>query len=102
MTSPQKPSLTSPTEPKKTWKRLPEITGQFPKNKYHFSTHLTRVGDWVETEVMNPKEVNNIMDAAHFWAWKHNLTVQVRTYPGEGGRHVRITLMKKHRERDYD
>lgn len=85
-----------------TWLRPTQISKTFPSDKYAFSIHLTRVGDWVETDALHGKEVKNIIDAAHAWAWFHKVTVQCRSSPAPGGgKYVRVTLVKKHRHRDY-
>lgn len=85
-----------------TWLRPTQISKTFPSDKYGFSVHLTRVGDWVETNPLFGKEVKNIIDAAHAWAWHHGVTVRCKSYPAsDGGKHVRVTLIKKHRHRDY-
>ena len=85
------------------WLRPTEITKQFPSDKYAFSIHLLRPGDWVETNPLTQKEYYNIQDAAHFWAWKKGYSVKTESWPdGTGLKIVRITLTKLHRERDYD
>lgn len=89
------------TMEKKTWLRPTQISKTFPRNKYHFDQHLTDTGDWVETNPLSPKEYDNIQDAAHAWAWFRKYTVKTRSYPTDTGRIMRITLVKKHRNRDY-
>jgi len=85
------------------WQRPTEITKKFPSNKYGFSVNLTRPGDWVETNPLTKKEYYNIQDAAHFWAWKHGVTIKTRSWPVDNEhRCMRITLVKLHRERNYD
>jgi len=90
------------TTEKKTWLRPTQISKTFPTNKYGFDLHLTRAGDWVETNPLSQKEYYNIQDAAHAWAWTRQWTIKTRSYPTDEGRIMRITLVKKHRERDYD
>ena len=86
----------------KTWLRPTQISRTFPPNKYGFTHHLRQIGDWVETQPLDDKGYNNINDAAHFWAWRRGWRVTVLTQPdGEGKKIVRITLIAKHRERDY-
>lgn len=90
------------TTQKKPWLRATQKSKTFPTNKYSFSTHLTQIGDWVETDSLHGKEVKNIIDAAHAWAWFHGITIRCKsTLASDGGKHVRITLTKKHRYRDY-
>lgn len=86
----------------KTWLRPTQISRTFPTKKYDFSTHLTQVGDWVETESLNAKERKNFVDAAWAWAWNKGYTVKTSSQPApEGGWYVKATLVKKHRYRDY-
>lgn len=90
------------TTPKKTWLRPTQLSRTFPSNKYQFSTYLTKVGDFVETESLDDKQRNNIIDAAHAWAWFHKKTVKCQsTKAPDGGFYVRVTLIKQHRYRDY-
>ena len=59
-------------------------------------------GDWVETGPITKKEYYNIQDAAHAWAWHRKYTVKTESDQLGGGlRVVRVTLVKKHRNRDY-
>ena len=89
-------------EQQRKWRRPTEVTGKFPTDKYAFSIHLTKTGDWVETDSLHGKAVKNIIDAAHAWAWVHGVTVRcVSKYAPDGGKYVRVTLTKKHRHRDY-
>ena len=83
--------------------RPTQITKKFPENKYHFSTHLTQVGDWVETSPFtNKQEAINVRKAAHFWAWYHKCRVNAEVYDfGEGKWVARVKLISKHRFRDY-
>ena len=83
------------------WERPTEKAKAFPKDKYGFTKHLTNAGDWVETDVLYGKEVKNIIDAAHAWAWFHKYTVKCNSFLFKDGKCVRITLVKKHRFRDY-
>lgn len=65
--------------------------------------HLTRPGDWVETHPISRKEYYNIQDAAHAWAWAKNVTIKTESIACPGDKKViRITLVKLHRNRDYD
>lgn len=89
------------TTEKKTWLRPTQISKTFPANKYGFDQHLTDVGDWVETNPLTLKEYYNITDAAYAWAWVRQYTIKTKSHPSEGGKIVRITLVKKHRHRDY-
>lgn len=87
----------------KKWLRPTEKTKQFPTNKYHFSQHLTQVGDWIETDPVTRSDVKKLNKAAHFWAWQHKCRVSVVYYPAPDDMCVvRITLVSKHRYRDYD
>lgn len=56
----------------------------------------------METNSLHGKEVKNIIDAAHAWAWFHGYTVRCKSFPAEdGGKYVRVNLIKLHRHRDY-
>lgn len=72
------------------------------RNKYSFSKHLDRPGDFVETFPITPREAYNLRVSAHMWAWDHSCRVTVSSYPVEDGlRVVRVTLLSRDRERDY-
>jgi hypothetical protein len=74
------------------------LPGGIPIKRYEFSTHLKKVGDFVETHVIPTYEERfKIMKAAHWWAWAHNRVVQCRTVWAGGGKGLRITLMRMYR-----
>lgn len=88
---------------KKFWLRPTQITQQFPKNKYHFSSHLTNIGDWIETDPMSKEDRERIKKAVNFWAWHHNVRISFRSWPTSPTTWaVRITLVGKGRIRLYD
>jgi hypothetical protein len=53
--------------------------GFFPSNKYAFSAHLQRVGDWVTTSPLSKKDTKRFRDAAHSWAWHKGWKVSCRS-----------------------
>lgn len=91
-----------------SWTRKPNKPGpnkgQF-ESKYHFSEVLTNLGDFVETEPIDPPDRKRIMDAAYDWAWQNNriVTCEIR-YDGcdmdSNLRAVRITLLGLTRKRN--
>lgn len=75
-----------------------------PGYKYNFNQHLRRVGDFVETHPLSPKETHNIICAAHMWAWENRVRVTTNKYKqkSDGSSYiVRVTLVSNMRERDY-
>lgn len=85
-----------------TWLRAGQITGKFPENKYDFSRHLTRVGDYIQTFPMSLEDYHRIRKAAYAWAWQHKCRVSIKRMRRLNGLyHVEITLTDKQRLRDY-
>jgi len=88
---------------KNDWIRPAAAAKQFPANKYQFSKHLVKVGDWVETNPLTQKEYYNIQDAVHAWAWVKKYRVKTESWPdGTGKKFVKITLISHKRNRDYE
>ena len=88
--------------PTKHWARWTEKTKAFPKNKYGFSEHLQRPGDYIVTGPLDFSARTKIIDAALFWAWTHQYTIKNRSIRvGEAEWKVRVDLIKLHRNRDY-
>lgn len=84
----------------KQWKRWVEVDPHFPKPKYNFTTHLKRIGDYVETYPLDYADRIRIRDAAKFWAWHHKKRVSIRSIPdGTAKWRMRITLISHTRER---
>ena len=81
-----------------TWKRASELTRQFPKNKYGFSIHLVRPGDYVETYPLTEDEALKIKYAAFAWAWNHKYTIKYEKLRAPHNKWtVRIYLIKRTR-----
>lgn len=53
--------------------------GFFPANKYSFSEHLTRVGDFVVTHPLDKKDRKRFLDAAYMWAWSRQWKVSCKS-----------------------
>jgi hypothetical protein len=85
----------------KRWKRPGEITKTFQEDKYQFSKYLTDVGDYVETFPMPVEDQVRMRYAAHRWAYDRKWTISFRRYWRPDGRVCRVTLVKKHRIRDF-
>jgi hypothetical protein len=84
------------------WLRHTQVTKKFPKPKYGFTTHLKHIGDEVETFPMTKDDVERIKYAAFFWAWNKNYKIKFkRVRAAKDMWTVRITLVQKHRLRDY-
>lgn len=52
----------------------------FPKNKYQFSTHLTRVGDFIRTHPLSYTDRWRFKRAAYDWAWHKRFKVRVNAF----------------------
>ena len=88
---------------KTSWLRPTQISKTFPANKYKFSEYLVNVGDFIETNPVTRADVKKLNKAAHFWAYQHKCRVSVIYYPlPDDMCTVVITLVSKHRYRDYD
>ena len=75
-----------------------EHTRQFPKNKYNFTEHLRNIGDSVTTYPLDYDDYRKILDAAKFWAWKHECRVKCRSFRTNDMKYeVTVTLISKHR-----
>lgn len=76
----------------------------FPKNKYHFSKYLVDVGDYLVTEPITPrKKAKLFAQAAYFWAWNHRKVIKTNIQPNvDNTWTVTVTLVSKHRKRDYE
>jgi len=61
---------------KKTWIRPTQLTG-WPKNKYFFSEHLVRVGDFIETEPWSIADHERFKKAVYAWAYRHKYHVSI-------------------------
>lgn len=86
-------------EPKKQWLRWTQTTKEFPKPKYHFTTHLRHVGDYVRTNPIDAADVQRIKDAAKFWAWHHDCRVSIhKDKVGKGLWEVTVRLVAHHRK----
>ena len=68
-----------------------------PVEKYRFSEHLLKVGDWVESDAIPFEERDKIKKAAHFWAYKHRCTVKTTTLRKYGGKVIRVEVIKAYR-----
>lgn len=90
-------------EQTKSWVRWTESNRIFPSNKYNFSHHLKRKGDYVAAYPLSSKERKKLADAAYAWAWWHKYTVKITSFPWEkkGQYIVQVLLVSKYRERDY-
>lgn len=91
---------TSPT--KKTWLRWCQIHGSFREDKYHFTKHLKKVGDYVITKPMTQADYIRIKDAAKTWAYRKNKRISTRKIilPDNMCK-VKVTLVSQHRMREY-
>lgn len=95
--------MTSTTCPTKKWKRWTEVHRHFPKNKYNFSTHLKKVGDYVVTYPMEKADCIRIKDAAKAWAYYHKKRIKSEIlYATDTTSRMRITLISQHRLPQYD
>lgn len=93
-------SETSPT--KKTWLRWSQLNGSFRQDKYHFTKHLRKVGDYVVTKPMSQADYIRIKDAAKTWAYRKGKRVKVTKYRLHDKMcYVRVMLVSQHRMRDY-
>jgi hypothetical protein len=87
---------------RKTTSRSNRKTPNNPRYKYNFKENLKDVGDYIETFPLSEKDAFNFKIAADMWSWRNAVTFQVNGYrQADGTRIVRVTLVKKHRERDY-
>ena len=88
----------------KTWERWTQTTQSFPKPKYNFTNLLKREGDYIETFPFPKKDRDRFKDAAKFWAYYHNKTINIKFISdyqdGIPMWRVRITLKYNHRKRD--
>lgn len=85
-----------------THKRWVEKSKTFPRNKYSFTEHLTRVGDWVRTHPMGLADCKRFRDAAYEWAWHKGWRVSVNRFRvAEALWECICTLKAKHRIREY-
>lgn len=86
----------------KKWVRPTQLTKKFPADKYGFSKHLKKVGDWIETHPFPEKQdAVRMLRAAHHWAWYYGYRVSVEIHEKTGGWIARIFLTDKVRIRDY-
>lgn len=89
-------------EQKKTWLRPTQVSKEFPKDKYHFSQHLENIGDYIETNPAPFEDIERLRKAATAWSWFHKVRVLFKRYRKFNGEYIlRITLVSKHRLRDY-
>lgn len=97
--------MTSPSDREtkyRHWKRATQITGEFPKDKYGFSTHLVDKGDMIETFPMSWKDFQRFENAVYQWAWRHDKRVRTeRVWHSNDTLGMRVTLVAHHRVRDY-
>lgn len=78
-------------------------TDTFPENKYQFSEHLKRVGDWVRTHPLSLSETKKFRDAAYDWAFHKRWRIQCVSYPvGDKLWEVECELIAKQPVRDYE
>jgi len=84
------------TSPTKTWKRKGNFENGIPFDKYQFSKHLKRLGDWVLTEALSEEDFHRIRKAAYIWAFRHHCKISVRKYRVTGGWGVKITVVRNH------
>ena len=64
---------------RKEWARVPNAKagkGQKVGNKYDFTLHLKKVGDFVETHPMAYEDVLKVKFAAYAWAYRHHCRVK--------------------------
>lgn len=93
--------LKKPLKHKRWTQKSANKEAHFPKQKYHFSTHLTHVGDWVQTNPISHEEYIKLKDAAKFWAWNHGVRVAVRmSKTSDDKRIVTITLVSYTRKKE--
>ena len=79
--------------PKTVWKRNPNTgPGRRVGNKYQFSTHLKKVGDYIETHPLTREDADKIIYAAHIWAYRKHCRVNTCKYYYPDGIAVRITV----------
>jgi hypothetical protein len=89
-----------PPKPKGQWgwtRKKNFLPGGIPIKVYEFSTHLKKVGDFVETYPNTLQDRRRIKKAAHFWAYTHNKVVKTETLWVGGGKGMRITLVRMYR-----
>ena len=98
----QKTSSSKQTTSTKTWLRWSQINGSFAENKYHFTTHLKRIGDYVETKPITQADYIRIKDAAKAWAYRKGKRIKTEKFrlPDKMCK-VRVTLVSHHRMRDF-
>lgn len=80
--------------PKTEWARKPNcVPGTGAGNKYDFTTHLKKVGDFIETYPMPYEDVMKVKYAAYIWAYRHKCRVRTEImYYNEGwALHIEIT-----------
>lgn len=90
----------------RTWVRPSDAGKYFPQNKYGFSQHLKRVGDYIETFPMNHADMERFRNAAYHWAWVQDKTIKMKRLrkPDENREKMwayRMHLTKQHRKRDF-
>jgi len=94
---PGPPKPPKETRDKKSWARVsncPGGPGTQPGNKYDFSTHLRKVGDFVETYAFPTQhEAWKVAWAAHIWAYRKHCRVKcwLIYYPDGYGMHVEVS-----------
>lgn len=87
--------------PKTNWKRVsncPGGKGTQPRNKYQFSTHLKKVGDFIMTEPLNEKDLDRIFRACHIWSYRHHCRVKTEIVYFPEGKSLLIEVISNTRK----
>lgn len=80
--------------PKVDWVRNPNTgPGRKVGNKYNFTQHLQKVGDYIETFPMTHEDALKVYYSAHIWAYRHHCRVKTyRVYYPDGiAVHIEVT-----------
>lgn len=78
----------------KTWTRHFQAVKGRPTKKYHFTEHLKRLGDYVETEPISKAERLRMKDAAKYWAYRNDKRLRFWSYPASPDTYIcRVTLV---------
>jgi hypothetical protein len=89
-------------ETTKHWLRPTQLTRTFPTNKYFFSEYLQRVGDTIESPIMPIDDITKLKHAAYAWAYARKWRIKTERIPaGRDVQFIRISLVAKHRFRDF-
>lgn len=95
--------LSDKSAPKKTWLRWNQLSKTFPTDKYGFSKHLKKVGDYILTHPMEYADMYRMFIAVKNWAYYHKKRVSTERFPVADGKYrLKVMLTSQHRKREFD